>query len=208
MPETTINDIRNNSTAIPLEFEEKITSFFRRYSSSNDNTKLLIREFMTFRAQQPPFKPLCQCWEEYEDSWLFWCNAVGLAKNLGNLALRIFSAPVNSVASERAFSVQNLIHNKTRNRLQPNHADKLAFIYTNTRILNQHDVPSTTSAMADFASKPIDKLTQEEEVRLEDILVELQVEDDDDPLAVDQEELYEGYEDEEGNGWEDVALQL
>ena len=71
MPETIINDIRNNSTAIPLEFEEKITSFFRRYSSSNDNTKLLIREFMTFRAQQPPFKPLRQCWEEYEDSWLF-----------------------------------------------------------------------------------------------------------------------------------------
>jgi len=35
-------------------------------------------------------------------------------------------------------------------------------------------------------------------VRLEDILVELQVEDDDDPLAIDQEELYEGSEDEEG----------
>ena len=61
---------------------------------------------------------------------------------------------------------------------------------------------------ADFTSKSLQKLTQEEEVRLEDILVELQVEDDDDPLAIDQEELYEGYEDEEGNGWEDVALQL
>ena len=60
----------------------------------------------------------------------------------------------------------------------------------------------------DFTSKSLQKLTQEEEVRLEDILVELQVEDDDDPLAIDQEELYEGYEDEEGNGWEDVALQL
>ena len=55
---------------------------------------------------------------------------------------------------------------------------------------------------ADFTSKLFQKLTQEEEVRLEDILVELQVEDDDDPLAIDQEELYEGYEDEEGNAWE------
>ena len=94
----------------------------------------------------------------------------------------------------------NLIHNKTRNWLQPNRADKLAFIYTNACILNQHDVPSTTSATADFASKPIDKLTQEEEVRLEDILVELQVEDEDDTM--DQEELNEGYEEEEGNAWE------
>ena len=190
MPKTTVNDIRNNSTAIPLEFEEKITSFFRQYASSNDNAKLLIREFMTFRAQQPPFEPLRQCWEESDDPWLFWCNAVGLANNLGNLALRIFSAPVNSVASERAFSVQNLIHNKTRNRLQPKRVDKLAFIYTNAPILNQHDVPSTTSAIAaDFASKPLQKLMQEEEVRLEDILVELQIEDDDDTMH--QDELYE-----------------
>ena len=173
MPQTTVNDIRNNSTAIPLDFEEKITSFFRRYSSSNDNAKLLIREFMNFRSQQPSFEPLRQCWEEYEDPWLFWCNAIGLAKHLGNLALRIFSAPVNSVASEKAFSIQNLIHNKTRNRLQPNRADKLIFIYTNARILNQHDVPPTTSTTIDFASKSIDNLTQEEEVRLEDILLEL-----------------------------------
>jgi len=42
------------------------------------------------------------------------------------------------------------------------------------------------------------KLTQEEEARLEDILVELQVEDDD---TMDQEELYEGYEEEEGYAW-------
>jgi len=48
MPKTTVNDIRNNFTAIPLGFEKKITSFFRPYSSSNDNGKLLIREFITF----------------------------------------------------------------------------------------------------------------------------------------------------------------
>ena len=37
-------------------------------------------------------------------------------------------------------------------------------------------------------------------MRLEDILVELQVEDEDDTM--DQEELNEGYEEEEGNAWE------
>ena len=53
---------------------------------------------------------------------------------------------------------------------------------------------------ADFTSKSLQKVTQEEEVRLEDILVELQVEDEDDTM--DQEELNEGYEEEEGNAWE------
>ena len=37
-------------------------------------------------------------------------------------------------------------------------------------------------------------------MRLKDILIELQIEDDDNTM--DQEELYEGYEEEEGYAWE------
>jgi len=174
MPQTTVNDIKNDNRAIPLAFEQQITGFFCRYSSSEDDAKTLIREFMSFRAQETPFETLRQCWEEWEDAWLFWCNAAGHAKFLGKLALRIFSAPANSVASERAFSVQNIIHNKTRNQLHPKRADKLAFIYTNARILQQFDGKWHSD---DFASKSINKLSQEEEVRLEDILMELEAED-------------------------------
>ena len=45
--------------------------------------------------------------------------------------------------------------------------------------------------MVDFASKLIHKLTREEKVRLEDILVEL-YDDEDEDDTMDQEELYEG----------------
>ena len=37
--------------------------------------------------------------------------------------------------SERAFSVQNLIHNKLRNRMGATKATKLVFIYINSRAL-------------------------------------------------------------------------
>lgn len=193
MPETTVNDIAHN-TPIPLGFEMQITAFFRRYSSSEDEADLVIQQFMCFRAQEAPFEPLRQCWEGYKNVSLFWSNAVALAKSLGTIARRIFSAPVNSVASERAFSVQNLIHNRTRNRLHPERTDKLAFIYTNGRVLDQQKI--APNATIDFVSKVIDNLTPEEEVRLEDILLEL-AEDRD--VAVDQNE-FQDYDDEERCG--------
>jgi Protein of unknown function (DUF 659)/hAT family C-terminal dimerisation region len=181
MPATTLHDIHNNSTAIPIGFEEQITKFFNRYASSREQATLMVREFIRFRTQQAPFEPSRQCWQESDDAPLFWQCALGLGPNLGPLAIRIFSAPVNSVASERAFSVQNLIHNKTRNRLQAPKADKLTFVYTNARILDNHDPEPLQRADSDttdpFFGKRIDNLSLKEEARLEDILLELEPQD-------------------------------
>lgn len=184
VPHTTLNDIRNKVGPIPIGFENKITAFFHRYCSSEDNEQLIMREFVRFRDQQSPFEPSRQCWVERDDPYHFWHAAMPLARNLAPLAVRIFSAPANSVASERAFSVQNIIHNKTRNRLRPQQVDKLSFVYTNARILDQHDIPEPPAAIPtaapedDFGSKLLDKLTPVEQVRLEDILMDLDVEDD------------------------------
>jgi len=90
MPQMTVNDIKNDNRAISLGFEQQITGFFCRYSSSEDNAKTLICEFMSFRAQQPPFKPFCQCWEEWEDTWLFWCNVA----RVGNRSDRVGFIPL------------------------------------------------------------------------------------------------------------------
>ena len=54
---------------------------------------------------------------------------------LAILAQRVFNTPANSVPSERSFSVQNLLHSKTRNRLTADRAEKLEFIYINVRTL-------------------------------------------------------------------------
>jgi hypothetical protein len=51
---------------------------------------------------------------------------------LAQLAVRIFEAIANSVASERAFSAMNLIHTKLRNRLGAEKANKLIYIYMNS----------------------------------------------------------------------------
>jgi Protein of unknown function (DUF 659)/hAT family C-terminal dimerisation region len=178
MPATTINDIRNESIALPLGFETQITEFVKRYSPSAEAARAAIREFMLFRSQQPPFEPVRQCWQELDDPHLFWCIGIGLAKNIGTIALRLYSAPVNSVASERAFSVQNFIHNKTRNRLQPVRADKLSFVYSNARILDRDDVPMMPAVPDDLASKPMGDLTPDEQVLVEGYLLELEAEDE------------------------------
>jgi hAT family C-terminal dimerisation region len=178
MPATTINDIRNESIALPLGFETQITEFVKRYSPSAEAARAAIREFMLFRSQQPPFEPVRQCWQELDDPHLFWCIGIGLAKNIGTIALRLYSAPVNSVASERAFSVQNFIHNKTRNRLQPVRADKLSFVYSNARILDRDDVPMMPAVPDDLASKPMGDLTSDEQVLVEGYLLELEAEDE------------------------------
>lgn len=56
---------------------------------------------------------------------------------LAALALRNLHTPANSVPSERAFSVMNILRNKTRNRLSAERAAKLTFIYINSRVLTQ-----------------------------------------------------------------------
>jgi hypothetical protein len=57
---------------------------------------------------------------------------------LAQLAVRIFETIANSVLSERAFSVMGLIITKLRNRLGPEKANKLIFIYMNQRVLDKH----------------------------------------------------------------------
>ena len=84
-------------------------------------------------------------------------------KVIGPLAVRIYSNPANSVPSERSFSIQNLIHDKKRNRLASEKVDKLTYIYMNTRVLVDVDKRQT---------KPLHALTEEEKVELEDKILQ------------------------------------
>jgi len=197
MPETTLRDRHNpdkTKAAIPVNMEQQITVFFRRYTSSEADAKILIREFMTFRAQHPPFEAGRLFWEESTNPSLFWELAMGDTVLLSRIACRIFSTPVNSVASERAFSIQNLIHTKTRNRLHSAKADKLAYIYTNARILHRFD---GKVSLESFLSKEVNSLSDNEEVLLEDMLLEIEVEDALAGRAINHEEREELEEEEE-----------
>jgi len=68
------------------------------------------------------------------------------------------------------------------------------FIYTNAHILDEYDTPPSSGARVDFNAKPLDSLTQEEEVRLEDILLDL--EEEDEGVSIGQNVFTNGYDEE------------
>ena len=168
LPETRNKDITEY-------FDNQLQAFFRKISSSEADHETLCYEFESFRAQEPPFECGRRCWSLVKSPKLFWHAAMSHTTSLGKLGYRIFSTPCNSVASERAFSTQNLIHTKTRNQLKPETADKLAYIHINGRILNQFEMFQFSNSIK---ARSANKLSPEEEVQLENILLDIEREGD------------------------------
>ena len=160
---------------IPENFDTQLQVFFRQYTTSDADYQTINYEFESFRAQEPPFEPGRRCWTIAGKPKLFWHSAMSHTKLLGKLGYRVFSTPCNSVASERAFSTQNLIHTKSRNHLKSETVNKLTYLYTNARFLDQfedlQELPESIKA------KSVHCMTSEEEVVLENILLGIEVED-------------------------------
>ncbi len=151
--------------------ESHIYSFFNEQAVSVAEATALQREFWAFRSQSPPFESQRDCWRHILDPTTFWAMQAGHARSLGLLAQRISQTPANSVPSERAFSIQNLIHSKQRNRLSPERANKLTYMYMNSRVLWSFKKPMPSPY----------SLTNAEEVELEEqLLRDEEGEDDED----------------------------
>jgi hypothetical protein len=103
---------------------------------------------------------------------------------LAHLAVRMFKTIANSVASERAFSAMGLIVTKLRNRLGPDKANKLIYIYMNQRVLDR----AGDLLLGDWVEK-----SDDQQVDLEDLLLSFEEEDgdqdDDDDIELDIERL-------------------
>ena len=172
------------TTSIPENFDIQIQLVFRQFTSSDIDYDTLSYEFEAYRAQEPPFEPGRRCWTLINKPKLFWHAAMSHSNLLGKLAYRIFSTPCNSVASERAFSTQNLIHTKSRNHLKPETTNKLTYIYTNARILDPFgelgQFPESIKA------KSVYNLTAEEEVTMENVLLGIEVDDDGTIMDIDE----------------------
>jgi hypothetical protein len=96
---------------------------------------------------------------------------------LARLAIRVFEAIANLVASERAFSAMNLIHSKLQSKIGAEKANKLIYIYMNQRVLDRNN--------SLFLRDPLKK-TVEEQVQLEDILLDLLYKDQSDDEVNDK----------------------
>ena len=127
--------------------------------------KAIHKSLLEFRSQGGVFGPAHPASMHHDDPIAYWksyqYNETHIV--LAKLAVRIFEAIANSVASERAFSAMILIHTKLRNRLGEEKAYKLIYIYMNQRVLNRNN----SLLLGDAIEK-----TQEEQVQLEELLLQ------------------------------------
>lgn len=124
--------------------------------------------FFHYRAHFGAFYDANPAWRLADsDPIAFWNAMHPFANEISTAAIRLFKTPANSVPSERSFSIQNFIHNKVRNRLDPIRVDKLTFIYMNRRVLDRAIQPVSR----EFEAVRWEDLDDEEELELEDQLL-------------------------------------
>src|SRR4030095_3554064 len=160
----------NIKTPITAEHEMICFKFIERFISDPEDFQTAWAEFQQFRGQVAPFDRNRPAWGFIDKPHFFWMNMRTHAPVLGNLAVRIFETPTNSVASEHAFSIQNHLHSKLRSSLLSKTVNKLTYTYINGRLLRNiellkggHDLDKHEFAKPD--------LTEEEEVELENSLL-------------------------------------
>ena len=71
--------------------------------------------------------------------------------------------------SERAFSTQNLIHTKTRNRLDAQRVDKLTYVHINKRVLDHRRTAASEPLPRTFYDLPATDVLDLEEKALEEL---------------------------------------
>jgi len=168
-----------------LQIEKAINFLLAR--ASQENKKTVHISILEFRTQASVFGPSYPASMHYDNPIAYWKSYLynETHTELARLAVRIFEAVANSVASERAFSAMNLIHSKLRNRLGAEKAHKLIYIYMNQRVLDRNN--------SIFLGDPIEK-SQEEQIQLEEVLLQFmdyendEIEDED----IDIPELNKG----------------
>ena len=112
-----------------------IINFLHQYENSTLHTgeaHIQITNFLIRTEQFVIFHPV---WNLADRPLAFWTETCLESPELGELAVHIFNTPANSVPSERAFSTQNIVHNKTQSNLSSMQTNMLAYIHINKRIL-------------------------------------------------------------------------
>jgi hypothetical protein len=136
----------NVSLTITPDGVQSIIRFFAKQPNYNKDQPLLA-DFLSFRGKEGIFSPTAPCWTQSEHPLRFWQLQAMFSPGLGTLAVRLFSTPANTVPSERAFSAQNLIHDRKRNRLSAEKTNKLVYIHMNQRLLDNLEKQQTMTEL-------------------------------------------------------------
>jgi hypothetical protein len=106
--------------------------------------KQALQQFFEFRNHGGGFGHTAVAWGYSDTPLLFWNCQEMSSPVLASFARRLLATIGNSVPSERAFSTMNYIHSKIRNRLSTDHANKLQYIYINSRVLSKQSYHEPT----------------------------------------------------------------
>lgn len=120
---------KNYKESLSPEQEKTIVAHFKKYTS---DYKAAYEQFLDFRKQEGSFGLDGIAWEYSDKPSLFWRSMEISCPDLAPFARRVLITIANSVPSERAFSTMNYIHNKLRNSLTVERANKLSFIQMNS----------------------------------------------------------------------------
>ena len=92
----------------------------------------MIHTYLSLLAQTDPFPKLRFREEARQVSLTVWWKSLTgskVSENFIELAIRLVSAPASSPSIERIFSTFAHVHNKVRNRLSVEKAQKLVYCY-------------------------------------------------------------------------------
>lgn len=133
-------DFLNPSYAGPLPTESEwgtLIQLLERFENLHLRPGQSRLQLANYIHRTTPFSLTNPAWTHSGNPLAFWAELRFWAPELGALAMRIFSTPATSVPSERAFSTQNIIHDKKRSTLSQSSTNMLSYIHVNRRLLDR-----------------------------------------------------------------------
>jgi len=105
----------------------------------DDEAARAIEQFQTYRIRGGFFGLAAARSQTHSSNPCDWWASYGCGvRELQQLAMKVLSQPASASSSEQNWSQYDYVHDKRRNRLKPNTASKLVFIYTSLRVCLNH----------------------------------------------------------------------
>ncbi|RKF82589.1 hypothetical protein GcM1_170012 [Golovinomyces cichoracearum] len=124
-----------SKTVILPHFQEQVHDFIRAKCGENSSA---VASYFEYTDQEGPFNILANCSKHYTyRQLLFWKSIRHYCPELSKLSITLLTTTANSVASERSFSIMNLLQNRLRSRMGVETMDRLCCIYINCRSLRK-----------------------------------------------------------------------
>ena len=126
--------------------------------------EVVIEEFFAFREAYPPFRDVRESSKSQLPPSGWWDIYGSAGKFISPIAKRILAQPLSSSSCERNWSSYSFVHDRKRNRLLPERANDLVFVYTNSKIISQSKLSALGRFYGELEGKEDPKAVETEDV--------------------------------------------